>query len=107
MSRDPILDTISIAFYRCLLFILLSVVFAAILWCWLLMNQFDVSVRDLIDWVRAAWTPNGKKVPLVFACGSLTIGILTTSVVYLLIGRWWKKRGDVHRRGARFEEGTM
>lgn len=107
MSQDPIIETFNIAFRRCLLFVLLSLLLAAILWCWLLKSQFDVPARDLIDWARATWSPTGKKVLFVFACGSLTIGTLTTTVVYLLIGRWWKKRGDVHRRGARFDEREM
>lgn len=103
MRRDPIMDVFSMWFHRCTLFLLLSLLTAFGLWCWLLMAHFDVAVRDLIGWARAAWTPAGSKIPAVFAYGALAIGTLTTSVVYLVIGQWWKRRGDVHRRGARFD----
>lgn len=103
MTHDPILSTFSIVFRRLMLFILVSLLLALIVWCWLLMVHLDVPTRDLIEWVRATWTPGDRKLPAVFAGGSLAIGILTASIIYLLVARWWKKRGDVHRRGARFE----
>lgn len=107
MTSDPIIGLFSIVFRRAMLFILLSASLACGLWCWLLISRFNVPVHDLIDWVRAGWTPTDSKVPAVFLSGALTIGVLTTSVIFLLIGKWWKKRGDVHRRGARLDGGGM
>lgn len=105
---DPIIDHFAIWFRRTLLFIVLSLLQAIALSLWVLVIELHVTSNDLQLWLRAAWSPTiGNKLPAVILYGSMSIGILTTSVVYLLIGKWWKKRGDVHRRGARFNEGEM
>lgn len=105
---DPIIDHFAIWFRRTLLFILLALLQAAALSLWVLLIELRVTSNDLQFWLRAAWASTAdNKLPAVILYGSLSIGILTTSVLYLLIARWWKKRGDVHRRGARFGEGEM
>lgn len=103
---DPIIDHFAIWFRRTFLFLVLSLLQAIALSLWVILVEFGVTSNDLQFWLRAAWASKaGNKLPAIILYGSLTIGILTTTVVYLLIGRWWKKRGDVHRRGARFGEG--
>jgi len=109
MSTDPILDLFGLVFRRAMLFIALSLLQAAALWLWLLTAEFGVARGDLTFWLRVAWTPpEGNMLAAVITYGCLVIGLLNTSVVYLLIGKWWKRRGDVHhRRGARLEDGAI
>lgn len=105
---DPIIDHFSIWFRRTLLFVVLALLQAIVLSLWVLLVEFRVTSNNLQFWLHAAWTSTDEnKLPAVIMYGALTIGILSTSVIYLLIGKWWKKRGDVHRRGARFGEGEM
>lgn len=104
-SSDPILSLIFMALRRFLLFVFLSVLIAFLVWYWLLTSQFGVVVDGLMTWLRSACSPVSSKVPAVFLWGALTIGTLSTSVIYLLIGRWWKKRATVQQyRGAQIDE---
>lgn len=105
MNTDPIVSLFFIIVQRFIIFTVLSVLIALFVWCWLLMSQFDVSVMELITWLSAAWTPEGSKVPAIFVYGALIIGTLATSIFYLLIGCWWKKRARVPQiRGGRLED---
>ncbi|MET3138206.1 hypothetical protein AAKU61_002572 [Undibacterium sp. GrIS 1.2] len=105
---DPIIDHFAIWFRRTLLFIVVALLQAIALSLWVLLVEIHVTNNDLQFWLRAAWSPTiDNKLPAVILYGSLAIGILTTTVFYLLVSKWWKKRGDVHRRGARFGEGEM
>lgn len=103
-SSDPIISLFIIVLRRVLIFAVLSVLLGLLIWYWLLTSKFDVDASGLLIWVRVAWHPIGSKVPAVFLYGALTIGTLTTTVIYLLIGRWWKKRANVtQHRGARLD----
>jgi hypothetical protein len=109
MSTDPILDLFGLVYRRTILFIALSLLQAAALWLWLLIAEFGVTRGDLLFWLRVAWTPpTDNKLAAVITYGCLTIGLLSTSVIYLVISKWWQRRGDVyHRRGARLEDGAI
>jgi len=106
MTTDPILDQFSIWFRRAMLFLVLSLIIAMAIWLWVLLAELNLTSGDLPFWLKNAWTPSisGSKLPAIILCGALTIGVLSASVLYLIIGKWWKKRGDVHHRGARFDE---
>lgn len=108
MNRDPIVEHLSMWLQRLVWFLVLSLLQATALWLWVLLSKFDVDRDGLMLWLKLAWTPvNNNPLPQVMVAGALIIGHLNTSVVYLLIGKWWKKRGDVHQRGARFDDGGM
>jgi hypothetical protein len=106
--HDPITNYIGIVVHRLVLFVILSFILATALWLWVLLGEFHVTASDLLHWLREAWTPVDNKLAAVILYGALTVGVLSTSVLYLLIGKWWNKRADVRQyRGARFEEGGM
>lgn len=104
MTTDPILNLFSIILRRLILFILLSLSFAVALWCWLLLVQFNLSASDLLIWFHAAWPPADNKVASVFLWSTLAMGVLTSSLIYFMVGLWWNKRGDIHHRGARWSQ---
>ena len=106
MNRDPIFNLIGIYYRRSMLFIILSLLFATCLWLWVLLQELNVGTNDLLVWLRAARTQIGAdKLPIVILYGSLTIGVLATSVLFLIVGTLWKKRATVaHHRGARLND---
>jgi len=105
MNSDPIVSLFVIVFRRVMSFIILSVLLSLILWCWLLKSHFGIPSNKLIVWLQAAWSPSESKLPELFFYGSLAIGTLCTSVIYLLIGSWWKKRATVPGpRGGHIED---
>jgi hypothetical protein len=105
--NDPIIDLLALFLKRLVLFLILTALIGLALWLWILMAEFDVAFHDLGVWWHEGWTPVSHKLPVVMLRGALTIGFLTTGVVYLLIGKWWKKRGDVYHRGAKLEQGSL
>ena len=109
MRNDPILDRFGIWLHRFVLFILLALLQATALWLWALLAKFHVEWRDLLFWLKAGWAhQEGHELAAIMLDGTLTIGILSTGILYLLIGKWWKKHGSVHHlRGARLDNGEM
>lgn len=99
--RDPIIHTIGVLAQRVLLFVVLSLLVALGLWLWVLLGLIDIPAGDLMAWTP----PEGRKLAAVLAYGCLAIGVLSITVLYLLVAKWWKKRGNVHHhRGARLDE---
>jgi|GEM_PF-3806929 ABC-type phosphate transport system permease subunit len=104
MTTDPIISQFVMALRRILIFIVLSILIALFVWSWLLKSKFGVHNKELLDWMSVAWPPEENKIAAVFLYGSLTIGILMTTIIYLWIGRWWNKRANVtQHRGARID----
>lgn len=102
MRNDAILNTIGVGIGRFALFWFLSLSLALALYCALLLGHFGVAPRDLVMWLKAGWptATNKTAAAMLWLCAAQ--GVTTTSVVYLTIALWWKKRGGVqHRRGAR------
>jgi hypothetical protein len=109
MTRDPIIALFVVVLRRVMIFLILALLLSLSVWCWVLTSPLDVPVRELLGWLRHAWSPVGDKVPAVLLCGSLVIGTLSMSVIYLLVGKWWKKRASVQHqhRGARLDDGEV
>lgn len=106
--KDPILEHFALWLHRFMLFIVLSLLLSIALWLWVLLFQFNLDRDVLTSWLRSALYPNrSSKLPAVVLFGSLTIGFLSTTVIYLVVGKWWKNRGDVHQRGSRFDKRSM
>ncbi|MGV3582859.1 MAG: hypothetical protein ACO1N8_11200 [Methylophilus sp.] len=102
-AHDPILSAIRLRFERFILFIVLSALISIISWVWILLGWFEIEFGSIWQLTKDAYSPTekGKSIVLIFrSCG--VIGVLTTSVTFLVAALWWRKSGDVHRRGAQF-----
>lgn len=105
--NDPILHVLGIKLYRAFLFCACSILIALAIWFFVLMKCIGVKFDELPRWAAEAWPPVSSMAAAALFWQPIAIGILTMTVTYLVIGRWWKKRGDVHSRGARLSEGDM
>ena len=102
-SHDPILNAIKVRFERLVLFIVLSALISLALWTWVLLGWFDFGFASAWKLTKEAYftVEEGRSIVLIFrACG--VIGTLTSLVIFLVAALWWRKSGDVHRRGAQF-----
>lgn len=103
MSHDPILHAIGVRIHRTVLFCALALLLGLGLWAWVLVAWYDVSAGDLWSTTVAAVSTDDRhstSVLLLRGCG--LVGALFTAVLYLLVALWWRRSGDVHRRGTRF-----
>jgi hypothetical protein len=101
-AHDPILHAIWLRIQRVLLFFGIAAGAWMALWLYVLMDCYSVAVADLLAMTRAAWPPAANATTALLWWGACAIGVLTTAVLYLLVALWWKRSGDVHRRGTRF-----
>lgn len=103
MNNIPILVALKARLFLIILFLGLSFLTSLFTWSWVLLGWFDFSIESAIQLTVEALlgTEDGKSIVLIFGgCG--VFGILFTSVMYLLASLWWRKSGDVHRRGTQF-----
>jgi hypothetical protein len=104
-NRDPLLDQINLVAYRLLLFVVLGLAQVATLWLWFWTHFKDWTFLEAARYVVNAWPLSLDMFPSVMAMAAVWIGFANTAVLYLLLGRWWKKRSDVlHRRGSRLSD---
>lgn len=102
-NRDPIINAIHVVFGRVVTFFLLSVAGWLLMWLLVLMHGYQVREwRALWHVTRRAWPPADDTTLALLWTGCGLIGVLTTVVVFLIVALWWRRSGDVHRRGTRF-----
>lgn len=103
MNRDPIFTAITVLIGRVAMFVFLSVAGWLLLWLLVLTHAYQVQEwRPLWRITRQAWPPSDDTTLALLWTGCGLIGVLTTLVAFLVIALWWRKSGDVHRRGTRF-----
>ena len=103
MNGDPILHAIALRVKRALLFAACSLLLTIGLWLWAVLGWYDKELIDLGALTRGALAAGAdQRTPTLVLRGCAVIGGLVTTVAYLLVALWWRYRGDVHRRGARF-----
>lgn len=103
MSHDPILNAVSVFFRRLSLFVWHVVLLAAALWSWLILGWFDRPYTELWGYTKAAFAPSADPTPLpVLFWMCAVIAFLAVAVVFLLAALWWKRKGSIHHRGAKF-----
>lgn len=102
MSHDPVLNAISVFFRRLSLFVWHVVLLTAALWSGLILWWFDRPYTELWPYTKAAFVPSER--PELAAYFFLCAGnaFLAVAVVSLLIALWWKRKGSIHHRGAKF-----
>lgn len=100
---DPLLNHIGIVLRRSAIFVALVALQLFGLWVWFWAHFQRAGVEQAFRLFVEAWPLDSGKIAAVLAIGLLWIGCANTAIIYLLLGRWWKKRADVlHRRGSRF-----
>lgn len=102
-DRDPILNALKLRFERLILFIILSALISLALWAWLLLGWFEFELGNFWQLTKEACiTSDEKKSSVLLFRGCVVIGVLSSSVAFLVAALWWRKSGDLHRRGAQF-----
>ena len=100
---DPMVTHIHNIGRRGIIFAALTIAQTSALWVWLWMTFKEMNVIEAVRVVAEAWPVHLDKFSSVALVACAWIAFGNTSMLYLLLGRWWQKRADVlHRRGSRF-----
>ncbi len=102
MNDDPILNAIKVRFERFILFFIFSALISIALWIWVLLGWFDFDFLSAWQLTQEAYSSSADKSIMLILRGCCVVGGLTTLLTFLIAALWWRKSGDVHRRGARF-----
>jgi hypothetical protein len=103
MSPDPIVSALLLRIQRGVLFLLVALVVTLGLWGWVLLEWVDLAAGDLWSTTLAAVDADQwHRTTALILRGCGVIGVLATLVLYLLVALWWRRSGDVHRRGTKF-----
>lgn len=101
LTRDPILTALHLLIQRVIMFLVLCLLMSASVFVTVLCTVFDRTWRDVWTHLRAAWPPAADDLHALLLWGSVVVGVLLTTIVYLLGALWWDDRSTVHRRGTR------
>ena len=121
MNRDPIVSALSIRLGRIVRYVFLSFFVALLLWVALLLSIWGppsvdhhvTGLRDIVTYYRdlaiwlgkATWSAlptAGDRGMAILLWGCVALGCSLTLNLFLVIGRWWRRRSEVvFRRGAR------
>lgn len=101
-AHDPILSAILLRLQRALLFCFLAILVACSLWFWVLLEWYATPWGDFLAMSKASWEARAGSTAALLLKGCLAIGLLTATLAYLTVSLWWRRSGDVIRRGARF-----
>ena len=101
-AHDPILNAILLRAQRALLFGLLVILLSCGLWVWVLLEWYATPWLDLWVMTKSSWEAGVGSTATLLLKGCLAIGLLTATLAYLTVALWWRRSGDVFRRGARF-----
>lgn len=103
MSKDPIRGAVGVVVERVVGFVAWGfVIVPMVVWLWIFLGYFEVPIRELWAWTRAAWMADYMRWLTAMWWLCVVFGVAFTSSVYLGLGLWWRGRSDVrHRRGAR------
>lgn len=102
MNHDPLLQHIGIVLQRSILFLILSLAQAVVCWLWFWAHFKQWSLVEATRHLANAWPLSLDAFSSVQAMGMVWIGVANSAILYLALGRWWKRRADVlHRRGSR------
>ncbi len=103
MKPDPIFDAMYVNGRRFLWFVVLAAGQATALWLRFWMHFKHLTLWESCSFITSAWPLSLDDFPSFVAMAFVWVGIANTSIIYLLLGRWWKKRAEVlHRRGTIF-----
>lgn len=102
MSTDPIMNALGVRARRAALFLLLTGAIWLGLWSLVMVRAYDVLWTELHLVALQSWPPASNITLALLWWGCCVIAVQGTTIVYLVIALWWRKSGDVHRRGTRF-----
>lgn len=102
-SRDALAEEVGLLINRTALFILISLSQAFALWLSFWMHFENWTLAHTVLYVANVWPLSLDVFASVVGMAVAWVGIANTAIIYLMLGRWWKRRADVlHRRGSRF-----
>ena len=119
MNRDPITTALAIRLHRVMNYLFISLLLSAVLWLALLLTIRGQPIISpyAADWRAIAvdlqgtitglasttWEAmHGHSSTSILLWNCVALGCSLTLNLFLLIGRWWRRRGEVtFRRGAR------
>ena len=100
---DPLLSHMGVLLRRSTIFVALVAVQMFALWVWFWMHFQHAGFQEAARLLVEAWPLDSGKIAAALALALLWTGCANTAIIYLVLGRWWKKRADIlHRRGSRF-----
>lgn len=121
MNRDPIVSALSIRLHRLIAYFGISFLVTLLIWAALLLSIWGPPIighhgvgwrvvvafyRDLAIWLgKATWSAlpaASDRGMAILWWGCVVLGCSLTLNLFLVIGRWWRRRSEVvFRRGAR------
>jgi ABC-type transport system involved in cytochrome c biogenesis permease subunit len=103
MNSDPILDEVRKYILRSVYFVLLSASIGLVTFAKFMSPALEFEVVVLPPALVLVCVPSDANVTARIAFLSMCVGTLLTTVVFLLLARWWQRRSELPRRGARLE----
>lgn len=103
MTPDPILDGLRMLFFRSLYFVLFSLLLSVLIFWTFMSTALEIDVAVLPPSLALACVPSDLNVTAIIACLSVSVGTLVMTVIFMTAARWWRRRSELPRRGARLE----
>ncbi|MFP6557366.1 hypothetical protein WJ542_03345 [Paraburkholderia sp. B3] len=102
MAHDPLIQQVHTILLRVVHFVVFVLVQSVLLWvvCW---QQLGDSWLDALIRLSSVWPLSFESVNSLLAMLIAWTSVLQTTILFLIIGRWWARKANVvHRRGSRF-----
>ena len=103
MTPDPILDSLRMFFFRMFYFVLVSIVTSLLIFRTFMSTALEVDGSVLPPSLALVCVPSDVNVTAIIACLSVSTGAMFTTVLFMLVARWWRRGSELPRRGARLE----
>ena len=72
----------------------------AVLWGWVMALDYGIGWGDMLSTTWTVISNPTSRIARTLLYGAGVISCETVLIFFLVIGLWWKSRGDVYRRGA-------
>ncbi|ASV97584.1 hypothetical protein [Paraburkholderia aromaticivorans] len=102
MAHDPLMQQVHTILVRVVYFVAFALVQSVLLWvaCW---QQLGDSWLDALIRLSGVWPLSPGSINSLLAMLIVWASVLQTTILFLIIGRWWARKTNVmHRRGSRF-----
>lgn len=102
MTHDPIFQVFSIWGRRAMIFVLTAASLSLSSWGWCLI-EMNVDLANWSSVLASSFDLASHPVQTLLLRGSIAIGFMLTTIIYLAVALWWRGRVQVHyQRGGRF-----
>jgi len=101
MTHDPILRVFSIWGRRITIFVITSTLFSLVAFGWCL-SEMNIGMDQWPSALMNSFDFSAQPILSLLLRGCIAIGVLLTTVIYLVVALWWRGRSQVHyQRGGR------